>query len=57
MHVSGRALESCIADFPEDARARIKVTRQGETVSASVLFGAFHAEAIHEEGFGCRLKD
>jgi hypothetical protein len=57
LHVSGRTLDSCLGDFPEDARTRVKVTRDGPSVRASVLFGAFHAEAMHEDGFGCRLKD
>lgn len=55
LHISGRALESCVADFPEDARNNISVAQEGETVRASVLFGLIHAEATFEEGFGCRL--
>ncbi len=57
LHVSERTLDSCIGDFPEAARARVKVTSEGQSVHASVLFGAFRAEAVHEEGYGCRLRD
>lgn len=55
IHVSGRPLESCIIDFPEDARGQISVSAEGDTVRASVLFGAISAEARFEEGFGCRI--
>lgn len=56
VHVSGRALESCLADYPEDAR-QISVTQTGETVEASVMLGSIKAEAVYEDGFGCRLVD
>lgn len=54
-HVSGRPLEACVADFPEEARSNIEVREEGEVVRASVLFGAFSAEARYEEGYGCQL--
>ncbi|MBC7769959.1 MAG: hypothetical protein H7124_14340 [Phycisphaerales bacterium] len=57
VHVSGRSMESCIADFPEDARDAIQVTQDGEAVRASVLFGAISAEAVVDGEFGCRLVD
>ncbi len=57
LHVSGRALESCLADFPEDALDQISVAPEGEHVRASVLFGAISAEAMFEENYGCRLLD
>ncbi len=57
LHVSGRSLDSCLADFPPDARGNIDVTQDGQTVRASVLFGAISAEGIYEEGYGCRLVD
>lgn len=57
VHVSGRALDSCIADFPEEARRQVSVTQTGQTTRASVLFGAITAEAVYEEGFGCRMAD
>jgi hypothetical protein len=57
LHVSGRALASCLADFPEDARNNISISQDGEIVRASVLFGAISAEAAFEPGFGCRLID
>jgi len=57
LHVSGRTLESCLADFPEDARGQISVTQSGDTVRASVLFGAVHAAAAFEDGYGCAIAD
>lgn len=55
MHVSGRSLQSCLADFPEEARNNITITENGDTVRASVLFGAISSEATYEEEFGCRI--
>ena len=55
--VSGRTLDSCIADFPTDARDAITVTETATHVRASELFGAISAEAAYEEGFGCQLRD
>ena len=55
LHVSGRTLESCLADFPEDAREAIAITQDGDTVRASVLFGAFSSEAVMDGEFGCRV--
>jgi len=55
LHVSGRTMDSCIADFPEDARENIAVVAEGDRVRASVLWGAISAEAVNEDGFGCRL--
>jgi hypothetical protein len=57
LHVSGRTMDSCLADFPEDARNNISVTQDGASVRASVLFGAISAEATYEEEFGCRIAD
>lgn len=57
MHVSGRSLESCLADFPEDARNNIAIAEDGATVRASVLFGAISSEATYEEEYGCRIVD
>jgi hypothetical protein len=56
-HVSGRTLESCVADFPADARGNIAVTEEGDRIRTSVLFGAISAEAIYEDGFGCRIEN
>jgi hypothetical protein len=53
--VSGRTLESCMADFPEEDRANFSVVENGDHLQASVLFGAIKAEAVYEEGYGCRL--
>ena len=55
VHVSGRSLESCVADFPEDAREAVSVAEDGDRVRASVLFGAISAEAVADGEFGCRL--
>jgi hypothetical protein len=55
LHVSGREFGSCLADLPADARNSINITEDGNTVRASVLFGAISAEAIHEEEYGCRI--
>jgi hypothetical protein len=57
LHVSGRPLESCLAEFPEEARNNITITQDGDTVRASVLFGAINSEAIFEEEYGCRIVD
>lgn len=57
LFVSGRSMESCLSDFPEDARETLSVTHDGETVRASVLFGAISAEAVNDGEFGCRLRD
>lgn len=56
LHVSGRSMESCIADFPEDARSSLNVTQDGDTVRASVLFGAISAEAVVDGEYGCRVS-
>ena len=56
-HVSGRTLDSCVADFPEDARANIEIKEDGDRVRASVLFGVIRAEAVYEDGFGCAIAD
>jgi hypothetical protein len=53
--VSGRTMDSCIADFPADARDAITVTETGEHVRASVLFGVITSEAAFEEEYGCRV--
>lgn len=55
LYVSGRPLESCIAEFPEDARGAISVSEDGSRVRASVMFGAVSADAQFEDGFGCRI--
>lgn len=57
VHVSGRTLDSCIADFPADARNNLTIAEDGDAVRASVLFGAISAEAIYEEEYGCRIVD
>lgn len=55
MHVSGRTLEACVADYPEDARRNITVSAEGDDVRASVLFGAIRSEATYDGEYGCRI--
>jgi hypothetical protein len=55
VHVSGRSLESCVADFPEDAREAVTVVEVGDRMRASVLFGAISAEAVVDGEYGCRI--
>lgn len=55
IHVSGRSLESCLADFPPEAGDSLRVEQDGDEVHASVLFGAITARARYEEEFGCTL--
>lgn len=57
LHVAGRDLDACMADFPRDAQGYISVTPEGSSVRASVLFGAIGAEAVFEEPYGCALKN
>lgn len=57
LHVSGRTMESCLADYPEDARRSITVTSEGDNVSASVLFGAIRSEATFDGEYGCRIVE
>ncbi|QGZ96447.1 hypothetical protein [Terricaulis silvestris] len=57
LHVSARSLDSCLADLPEDARGNFTITEDADRVRASVLFGAISAEAIYEDGFGCRIEN
>ena len=53
LHITGRSLDSCLMDFPEDARSMIAIEQDGSTVRASVLFGAVSAEAAYSEDYGC----
>ena len=57
VHVGGRDIESCLGDFPTEAREQISVVRQDQTVRASVLFGAISAQARYEHGFGCVIAN
>lgn len=56
LHVSGRALESCLADFPAEAQRNISITQDGDEVRASVL-GVISSKAVYEEEFGCRIVE
>ena len=55
LHVSGRTMDSCMAEFPQDARGQFSVSSTGNTVHASVLFNTISADATYEEAYGCRL--
>jgi hypothetical protein len=55
VHLSGRGLDSCVSDFPEDAREQITIAQDGAMTRASVLFGAISAEARFDNDFGCTL--
>lgn len=57
LHVSGRGLDSCLADYPADARRNITVTSEGDNVRASVLFGIIRSEATFEDEYGCRIVE
>lgn len=57
LHVSARPLESCMGDFPPEARGAVNISEDGEAVRASVLFGAISSTAVYEEEFGCRITD
>jgi hypothetical protein len=46
-----------MSDLPEDARGALTIAEDGDRVRASVLFGAISAEAVYEDGFGCRIVD
>lgn len=55
VHVSGRTMESCLADYTEEARRNITIQSEGHTISASVLFGAIRSEATFDGEYGCRI--
>jgi hypothetical protein len=57
MHVSGRDFDSCMSDYPPDARSQIRVRPQGDRVRASAMGGLFNATAVYEKEYGCHLKD
>jgi len=57
LNISGRALESCVADFPQEGQGLINLKQEGANVRASVLFGAISANASYEPEFGCRISD
>lgn len=55
VHVSGRALDACLADLPADDMRQVNVSQTDAHVRASILFGAVRSEAAYEDGFGCQL--
>lgn len=56
LHVSGRTMESCLSDLPEEARNNFTITEEANRVHASALFGAVSSDAVFEEEFGCRIE-
>ena len=56
LHVSGRTMDSCLSDLPEEARNNFTITEDGNRVHASALFGAVSSDAEFEEEFGCRIE-
>jgi hypothetical protein len=57
LHVSGRPMESCVTDYPADAIRNVSIAAEGDRVRVAALFGAFKAEAVYEDGFGCRILE
>lgn len=57
LHVSGRPLESCLGDFPEDARQQLSISDDANVTRASVLFGAISAEARYDGAYGCVIQN
>lgn len=57
VHVSNRDLDSCVADYPEEAQRNITVSMEGDNVRASVLFGAIRSEATFDAEYGCRIVE
>lgn len=58
VNVSGRELEACVADYPQEARENITVSEEGDIYRASVFFGAISSEATFDsDEFGCRIVE
>ena len=57
LHVSGRSLDSCKADYPPDAVRQITFDTTGDRVRVSAAGGLFKAEADYDQTFGCRLVE
>lgn len=54
--VSGRELQSCIADLPDEAAwLPVELDREAGTVTAGALW--LKGVAQYSEGRGCRLRD
>ena len=53
LHVSGRPLESCLADLGSSGRL-LDVKADGQKVRAGALFGLFSAASVSEPPYGCR---
>ena len=56
LHVSGRGLSACEADFTEDVSA-VTFTALTDGARADVLGGRITATARHVPGQGCRLVE
>lgn len=62
LYVSGRTMDSCLSDIPEDSQASIAITASDpdaaeRSVNVSALNGLFKAQAAYDEAFGCGLVD
>jgi hypothetical protein len=57
VHVSGRALDACIAELPADRTHQVEVSQDATHMRASILFGVASAQASYEDNYGCRLLD
>lgn len=55
LFVSGRTMQSCLGDFPEDSRSLLTIDPAGDRVRSSAALGLFSAEAAYEDGLGCRI--
>ena len=55
LHVSGRTLDSCRADYPPDAVRHITFDTTGDRVRIAVAGGLSKAEASYDPVYGCRL--
>ena len=55
LHVSGRDMALCEADFTEDV-SLVSFTQTETSVTASVLGGLVSETARHHPGQGCRLE-
>lgn len=55
LHVSGRSLDSCKADYPQDAIKHITFDTAGDHVRVSAAGGMFKAQADYDQTYGCHI--